>query len=80
MLATIIVVLTAAFILSAVSGVAQGIHLLSNTTMVPAGALALFVSGADAASIVMGTLSQRGTPGGCLYVVVKPLRAPDRVR
>ncbi|MEU9820670.1 BCCT family transporter [Pseudonocardia alni] len=42
-LATIIVVLTAAFILSAVSGVAKGIQWLSNTNMVLAGALALFV-------------------------------------
>ncbi|WP_226355502.1 MULTISPECIES: BCCT family transporter [unclassified Pseudonocardia] len=42
-LAAIIVVLTAAFILSAVSGVAKGIQWLSNTNMVLAGALALFV-------------------------------------
>lgn len=42
-LATIIVVLTAAFILSAVSGVARGIQWLSNINMVLAGLLALFV-------------------------------------
>ncbi|WP_226360023.1 BCCT family transporter [Pseudonocardia sp. ICBG1142] len=42
-LAAIIVVLTAAFILSAVSGVAKGIQWLSNINMVLAGALALFL-------------------------------------
>ncbi|TCK21620.1 BCCT family transporter [Pseudonocardia endophytica] len=42
-LAIIIVVLTAAFILSAVSGVARGIQWLSNINMVLAGVLALFV-------------------------------------
>ncbi|MBW0102358.1 BCCT family transporter [Pseudonocardia sp. KRD291] len=42
-LAIIIVVLTAAFILSAVSGVAKGIQWLSNINMVLAGLLALFV-------------------------------------
>ena len=42
-LATIIVVLTGAFILSAVSGIERGIQWLSNTNMVLAGVLALFV-------------------------------------
>ena len=42
-LAGIIVVLTAAFILSAVSGIARGIQWLSNINMVLAGILALFV-------------------------------------
>ncbi len=42
-LATIIVVLTAAFVLSAVSGIARGIQWLSNINMVLAGILALFV-------------------------------------
>ena len=43
LLVGIIVVLTIAFILSAVSGVAKGIQLLSNTNMVLALVLALFV-------------------------------------
>ncbi|ANY07907.1 choline transporter [Pseudonocardia sp. HH130630-07] len=42
-LAAVIVVLTAAFVLSAVSGVARGIQWLSNTNMVLAAALAVFV-------------------------------------
>ena len=42
-LAIIIVVLTAAFVLSAVSGIARGIQWLSNINMVLAGILALFV-------------------------------------
>ncbi|OLL83762.1 High-affinity choline uptake protein BetT [Pseudonocardia sp. Ae263_Ps1] len=42
-LAAIVVVLTAAFVLSAFSGVARGIQWLSNTNMVLAAALALFV-------------------------------------
>ncbi|WP_249266489.1 MULTISPECIES: BCCT family transporter [unclassified Pseudonocardia] len=42
-LAVIIVVLTAAFILSAVSGVARGIQWLSNTNMVLAAVLTVFV-------------------------------------
>ncbi|MEV1292551.1 BCCT family transporter [Pseudonocardia sp. NPDC049635] len=42
-LAAIIVVLTAAFVLSAVSGIARGIQWLSNTNMILAGVLALFV-------------------------------------
>ena len=42
-LAAIIVVLTAAFVLSAVSGIARGIQWLSNINMVLAGLLALFV-------------------------------------
>ncbi|MBP2367104.1 choline/carnitine/betaine transport [Pseudonocardia parietis] len=42
-LAGIIVVLTAAFVLSAVSGIARGIQWLSNINMVLAGVLALFV-------------------------------------
>ncbi|WP_372460383.1 BCCT family transporter [Actinomycetospora soli] len=42
-LVPIIIVLTAAFILSAVSGVAKGIQWLSNINMVLAGVLALFV-------------------------------------
>ncbi|WP_344528454.1 BCCT family transporter [Streptomyces albiaxialis] len=43
LLVAIIVVLTACFILSAVSGVEKGIQWLSNTNMVLAGMLALFV-------------------------------------
>ncbi|MFP5072501.1 BCCT family transporter [Pseudonocardia nantongensis] len=42
-LSLIIIVLTAAFILSAVSGIARGIQWLSNINMVLAGVLALFV-------------------------------------
>ena len=52
-LAAIIVVLTAAFVLSAVSGVARGIQWLSNTNMVLAGVLALFVFVAGPTVIVL---------------------------
>ncbi|MEU6698800.1 MULTISPECIES: BCCT family transporter [Pseudonocardia] len=52
-LAAIIVVLTAAFVLSAVSGVARGIQWLSNTNMVLAGVLALFVFVAGPTVIIL---------------------------
>ncbi|MFF2961481.1 BCCT family transporter [Streptomyces sp. NPDC057963] len=70
LLVLIIEALTVAFVASAVSGVEKGIQWLSNTNMVLALILAVFVSGADAASIVMGTLSQKGILEPARWVVV----------
>ncbi|MFP5021940.1 BCCT family transporter [Pseudonocardia phyllosphaerae] len=55
-LAAIIIVLTAAFILSAVSGVERGIQWLSNTNMVLAGVLALFLFVAGPTVIILDLL------------------------
>ncbi|MEQ3554435.1 BCCT family transporter [Pseudonocardia nematodicida] len=52
-LSIIIIVLTAAFILSAVSGIARGIQWLSNTNMVLAAVLALFVFVAGPTVIIL---------------------------
>ncbi|MFD3533060.1 BCCT family transporter [Streptomyces sp. NPDC058664] len=56
LLVAIIAVLTAAFVVSAVSGVEKGIQWLSNTNMVLAGVLALFVFVAGPTIIVLDLL------------------------